>query len=279
VKEKIQKVLARTGLASRREIERWVEAGRVRVNGQVIGLGERVDENDRIMVDGKAISAKRLQQPTARVLIYNKPVGEICSRSDPEGRPTVFQKLPRLENARWIAIGRLDINTSGLLLFTTDGALANKMMHPSAEIDREYVVRVMGKVEPEAIERLKSGVVLEDGPAAFTDIKESQSQEDSEAINRWFYCTLMEGRNREVRRLWESQGLRVNRLKRVRYGPIFLPAKAKRGQWVELSDKEINQLYSMLDLPVPSSHVKQPNRQKKRVVQRNNKPGKNKKKR
>lgn len=250
MKEKIQKVLANAGLASRREIERWVAAGRVKVNGEVIGLGERVDDSDRILVDGKPISPKSLEAFAPRVLIYNKPIGEVCSRSDPEKRPTVFQALPRLQNARWVAIGRLDINTSGLLLFTTDGALANKMMHPSAQIDREYVVRVMGKVDKDGLERLKSGVMLDDGLAAFSDVKESDNTDD-DAVNRWFYCTLMEGRNREVRRLWESQGVKVNRLKRVRYGPIFLPSKAKRGSWVELEEKELKRLYEMLELPMP----------------------------
>lgn len=251
--EKIQKVLARAGLASRREIERWVAEGRVSVNGKIATLGLRVGAKDELKVDGKPVSIKKLVSQSPRVLLYNKPVGEICTRTDPEGRPTVFDNLPELPAGRWIVIGRLDINTSGLLLFTTDGELANKLMHPSSLMDREYVVRVMGQVEDEAIERLKSGVMLEDGEARFTDITPVKNKKE-DAINQWFYCVLIEGRNREVRRLWESQGYKVSRLKRVRFGPVNLVAKIKEGMWTELSEKEVEGLYK--DVQLQCSQIK-----------------------
>lgn len=246
--EKLHKVLARSGLGSRREIERWIEEGRIAVNGKIATLGLRVGEKDKLQLDGKNVSSKRLQSAAPRVLIYNKPTGEICTRSDPEGRPTVFDHLPPLQDGRWIVVGRLDINTSGLLLFTTDGELANKLMHPSSEMDREYVVRVMGQVEEDALERMKTGVMLDDGEARFTDISRIQNKKE-EAINQWFCCCLIEGRNREVRRLWESQGYKVSRLKRVRFGPVNLLAKAKEGGWYELEAKEIQALYEDVKLP------------------------------
>src|SRR5690606_17494352 len=172
-----------------------------------------------------------------RVLIYNKPDGEICTRDDPEGRPTVFDRLPRPKDGRWINIGRLDINTTGLLLFTTDGELANRLMHPSYEMDREYAVRVRGEVDDEMIERLKTGVMLEDGPARFTDIQQAPG---GEGFNHWYHCVVMEGRNREVRRLWESQGLVVSRLKRVRFGPVFMTSDLPMGRWREMSQREVD---------------------------------------
>jgi len=176
--------------------------------------------------------------------MYNKPEGEICTRHDPEGRKTVFSQLPKLKNDRWVNIGRLDINTSGLLLFTTDGKLANHLMHPSADIDREYACRVFGEVTDEMIENLKKGVELEDGPARFSDIQKAGEGES----NQWFHVVLMEGRNREVRRLWESQGVQVNRLKRVRYGPVFLPKKLRKGQFEELSPRDVKVLYEDVGL-------------------------------
>jgi len=249
--EKIQKVLARAGLGSRREIERWVVEGRVSINGKIATLGARVGFKDDLKVDGQLVTSKQLISSGCRVLVYNKPPGEICTRTDPEGRPTVFDNLPIIPSGRWIVVGRLDINTSGLLLFTTDGELANKLMHPSSEMDREYVVRVMGQVEDEAIERLKSGVMLDDGEARFTDITAIKNKNE-EAINQWFYCSLIEGRNREVRRLWESQGYKVSRLKRVRFGPVHLLAKVKEGSWMELDENEVQALY--LDVQVPYKH-------------------------
>jgi 23S rRNA pseudouridine2605 synthase len=236
--EKLQKVLARVGLGSRREIEAWIEAGRISVNGKIASLGCRVDSLDQILVDGRPVKRDIANEEARRVMLYNKPEGEVCTRDDPEGRPTVFDRLPRLKHGRWINIGRLDINTSGLLLFTTDGELANRLMHPSYQMDREYAVRVMGEVDEEMIERLKTGVMLDDGPARFTDVVTA----GGEGINRWYHVCLMEGRNREVRRLWESQGMRVNRLKRVRFGPVFLGPELPVGRWREMKQNEIDAL-------------------------------------
>ena len=192
------------------------------------------------------------------LFLYNKPEGEICSREDPEGRVTVFDRLPQLPAGRWVSVGRLDINTSGLLLFTNDGELANRLMHPSSSIDREYLVRVHGDVTEEITKALIAGVLLEDGVAKFTDIKESKNNEHANGTNRWFYCTVMEGRNREVRRLWESQELKVSRLKRVRYGNIFIPSYVRAGQWLELNDKELSELYQTAGLAAPRRRKFQP---------------------
>lgn len=238
--DKLQKVLASRGLGSRRTMEKWIEAGRVTVNGKPATLGDRVSPDDRIHVDGKPLGRKA---PPHRVILYNKPTGEICSRDDPEGRPTVFDRLPKLRSQRWVAIGRLDFNTAGLLLFTTDGELANRLMHPSGSIEREYAVRVMGDVTDEKLQRMRDGVLLEDGLAQFSDIQKGRSDEDS--ANQWYYVVLMEGRNREVRRLWESQELTVSRLKRVRYGDFYIPSKVKAGQWIELQPREVKELYRM----------------------------------
>ncbi|TQV78268.1 pseudouridine synthase [Exilibacterium tricleocarpae] len=235
--EKLQKVLARAGLGSRREMERAIEDGRVKVNHKVARLGDRVTATDTVQLDGRKVAVAPPQQ-RSRVLLYNKPEGEICSRADPEGRPTVYDRLPRLKTGRWISVGRLDFNTSGLLLFTNDGELANKLMHPSSVIDREYLVRVQGDVDDDMKQRLREGVLLEDGMARFTDIVDGAG----EGRNRWFYCVVMEGRNREVRRLWESQGVKVNRLKRVRYGNIFVPSHVRVGQWIELDAQEVDEL-------------------------------------
>ncbi|NVK39940.1 MAG: pseudouridine synthase [Oceanospirillaceae bacterium] len=242
--EKLQKVLARSGLGSRREMERWIEEGRFTVDGERAGLGDRIGPDARVMLDGRPVKLIFERESQRRVLIYNKPLGEISTRHDPEGRKTVFDHLPPLSQGRWIAIGRLDINTTGLLLFTTDGELANAMMHPSAQVDREYAVRVLGNVDDEMLERLKQGVLLEDGVARFTDVQFF----DGEGANKWFHCVVMEGRNREVRRLWESQGVQVSRLKRVRYGPLFLPSDVPVGTWKELTPKEIKALSKMLGL-------------------------------
>ncbi|WP_250461993.1 23S rRNA pseudouridine(2605) synthase RluB [Microbulbifer litoralis] len=241
--EKLQKVLARAGLGSRREMERAIEAGRVTVNGEVAELGERVSGDDRVELDGRPLPAA--QDSRCRVILYNKPIGEICSRHDPEGRPTVYDRLPKLRSGRWISVGRLDFNTSGLLLFTNSGELANKLMHPSSVIDREYLVRIQGHVDDDMKERLLTGVLLEDGVARFTDIVES----GGEGSNRWFYCVVMEGRNREVRRLWESQGVRVSRLKRVRYGNVFIPSNVRVGQWIEMEPRDIDDLCVTAGMP------------------------------
>lgn len=242
--EKLQKILAREGLGSRREMERMIADGRVRLNGQVATLGDRAGAADKLEFDGREIKFKPAEED-CRVIIYNKPVGEVCTRNDPEGRSTVFSKLPQLSSGRWISIGRLDINTSGLLLFTTDGELANRLMHPSSEIDREYAVRVHGEVTDEMVNALKEGVLLEDGMANFTDIQHF----DGSGTNQWYHVVLMEGRNREVRRLWESQGVDVSRLKRVRYGCIFLPKEVGLGKWQELNQRALNDLCDLVDLP------------------------------
>ena len=241
--EKLQKVLAARGLGSRRELERWIEAGRVSVNGKIAKLGARVSDEDRILVDGRPVSVKKTSH---RFLLYNKPEGEICSRDDPEGRPTVFDKLPKVKNQRWISVGRLDFNTAGLLLFTTDGELANKLMHPSSNIDREYAVRVLGDVSKDALYKMLEGVLLEDGIYKFSDIQQGKNAEDVDGkANQWYYVVLMEGKNREVRRLWESQGYTVSRLKRVRFGSFFIPSAVKAGRFVDLKMKEIKELYNM----------------------------------
>ena len=241
--QKLQKVLANLGLGSRRKMERWIEEGRVTVDGSVATLGDRVHAGQALRLDGKPLEVDAAEQ--VRVLLYHKPVRELCSRDDPEGRKTVFERLPKLKSGRWISVGRLDFNTSGVLLFTTDGALANALMHPSSAIEREYLVRVMGRVDEPMLERLKEGVELDDGPARFSDIQEG----GGDGINRFFYVVLMEGRNREVRRLWESQGTTVSRLKRVRYGEVFLPSRLKKGQWLELPQRDVDVIYQMAGLP------------------------------
>lgn len=252
--ERIQKVLAQAGLGSRREVERWISEGRVSVNGEKVSLGARLLPTDTVRVDGKPLKLHGDTRVDDRVIVYSKPEGVICSRSDPEGRPTVFENLPRLKNQRWISVGRLDINTSGLLILTTDGELANRLMHPSYGVDREYAVRIHGEVDDAMLARLKEGVLLEDGVARFTDIQPA----GGDSSNQWFHVVLMEGRNREVRRLWESQGVQVSRLKRVRYGCIFLPSRLKVGAWEELNNKEINELRALVSLPPVRIKAKTP---------------------
>ena len=274
--EKLQKVLARAGLGSRREMETAIADGRVKVNSQVAKLGDRVEARDKVSFDDRPVTLRPEEEVPRRVIMYNKPEGELCTRKDPEGRRTVFERLPRLKGERWIAIGRLDINTSGLLLFTTDGELANRLMHPSTQVEREYAVRVMGDVKREHIVAMVDGVMLEDGPARFTDVQEF----GGEGINTWFHVVILEGRNREVRRLWESQGLTVSRLKRVRYGNIFLDKRAKAGEWVELSQDEVDDLATLANLEtrkVPELPQDEKNRwsrdkHKRRPVQAMRKP-------
>jgi 23S rRNA pseudouridine2605 synthase len=264
--EKLQKVLARIGVGSRRDVESWISQGRIKVNGKDATLGLRVDMHDAITIDGKVIKREEAAESVRRVIMYNKPDGEICTRDDPEGRPTVFDKLPRPKEGRWINIGRLDINTTGLLMFTTDGELANRLMHPSYEMDREYAVRVRGEVDDEMIERLKAGVVLEDGPARFTDIQQAPG---GEGFNHWYHCVVMEGRNREVRRLWESQGLVVSRLKRVRFGPVFLNSDLPMGRWREMSQYEVDVLSAEVGLtPVAMPQLNAKSKDKLERMQR-----------
>lgn len=257
--EKLQKVLAAAGYGSRRELEQWISDGRVQVNGKIAKLGDRVSPEDTVVVDGKKAKLLPADQ-RIRVLLYNKPEGEVCTRSDPEGRKTVFEHLPRMSGERWIAVGRLDIGTTGLLLFTNNGELANRLMHPSYEIDREYLVRVHGTVDDAMIKRLREGVLLEDGIAKFSDLVAGERV----GSNGWYTVALMEGRNREVRRLWESQGVEVNRLKRVRFGPIFMPSYVRRGQWIELDDKSLADLLAVTEMSVRKKQRQQPPQEKKR---------------
>jgi len=259
--EKLQKVLARSGIGSRREMERWIEAGRIAVSGRIAKLGDRVGATDRIEVDGKSVDGGAGQK--TRVLLYHKPPGEVSTRKDPEGRRTVFDRLPKLDTGRWISIGRLDFNTSGLLLFTTDGELANALMHPSSNIEREYMVRVKGDVTEETIKALTDGVMLEDGVARFTDIQDG----GGEGVNHWYYVVIMEGRTREVRRLWESQDCVVSRLKRTRYGNVFIPSAVKQGMWVELDSKEVKDLYRLGKIEPRSVEAMTPDQKKKMLRQ------------
>ena len=245
--EKLHKVLASAGQGSRREIEAMITQNRVSVDGKIASLGDRIDVNSgvKVRIDGHLINLMQVQKEVCRVLMYYKPEGELCTRHDPDGRATVFDRLPRLTGARWVAVGRLDINTSGLLLFTTDGELANRLMHPSREVEREYSVRVFGQVDDAMLARLKKGVQLEDGPANFKTIKPVGGT----GLNQWFDVTLMEGRNREVRRLWESQGIQVSRLIRIRYGNIKLMKSLPRGGWQEMDLENVNYLRELVGLP------------------------------
>jgi 23S rRNA pseudouridine2605 synthase len=248
--ERLQKVLARAGLGSRREIEDWIRAGRITVNDRPAELGVSVSGQDRIRVDGRPVTLASAT-PAPRTLIYHKPAGELTTRRDEAGRPTVFDSLPRIRHGRWITVGRLDFNTSGLLLVTTDGELAHRLMHPSWEIEREYAVRVLGAVDAEVLNRLLEGVELEDGMAAFGTIRDAGGQ----GANHWYHVTVREGRNREVRRLWESQGVQVSRLIRVRYGPVSLPAGLRAGRFRDVALQELKALYGAVQLPVPKPAV------------------------
>lgn len=239
-------MLAQAGVASRREIEELVIAGRISVNGLPASLGQKIGPGDRVKLNGKLIPL-RFAQRSPRVLIYHKPEGEIVSRDDPEGRPTVFERLPLLNKGRWLAVGRLDFNTSGLLLFTNDGELANRLMHPRYELTREYAVRLLGSLTDEQAQSLTEGIQLEDGPARFLSLVDA----GGEGVNHWYRVTLSEGRNREVRRMFESVGLTVSRLMRVRYGPVELPARLKRGMWMEMPEADA---CALAGLPPPQVH-------------------------
>lgn len=242
--ERLQKVLANGGFASRREIERWIEAGRIKVNGKIAILGVSVTASDKIKVDNKLIHNPLKRSQQTKVVIFHKPVGVICTSNDPEGRKTVFDALPKLNKNRWILVGRLDINTSGLLLLTTDGELANRLMHPRYEIEREYAVRVIGDVTSEKLKQLLDGVELEDGFAKFDTIRYA----GGEGANQWYHVTLKEGRNREVRRLWQSQDITVSRLSRVRFGNITLPKYLRRGACKDLEASDIASLKELVQL-------------------------------
>jgi 23S rRNA pseudouridine2605 synthase len=238
---KLQKALADAGFGSRRELEEWIANGRVNVNGEPAHVGQRVGPNDRIKVNGKLVHL-RLGKQQPRVLIYHKPEGEIVSRDDPDGRPSVFEKLPRIRGGRWIAVGRLDFNSCGLLLLTNSGELANRLMHPSYGLEREYAVRVVGELSDETKKRLLTGVELDDGLANFGRLAE----EGGEGTNRWYRVSLHEGRNREIRRMFEAVGVTVSRLMRVRYGPIDLPPRLRRGICMELSPAEVARFLAAL---------------------------------
>ncbi|MCB1914758.1 MAG: pseudouridine synthase [Rhodocyclaceae bacterium] len=245
--ERLHKILAQTGIASRREIEEMIVAGRISVNGLPAGVGQKVGPTDKVRVNGKLVNLQfSIRVP--RVLAYHKPEGEIVSRDDPEGRVSVFDRLPKLRRGRWIAVGRLDINTSGLLLFTNDGSLANRLMHPRYQIEREYAARLLGRLDDEQIEALKQGIELEDGPARFNTIDDG----GGEGANHWYRVTISEGRNREVRRMFEALGLTVSRLMRVRYGPVTMSPRLRRGHWEEMGVPEVCRLAGM---PVPPEAV------------------------
>lgn len=228
--ERIQKALARLGLGSRREIESWIAQARVVVDDQPAVLGQQITERSKVLLDGKPVRLSRVFAGSARVILYHKPVGEICSRDDPQGRPSVFDRLPRLRGQRWVSVGRLDINTSGILIFTTDGDLAHRLMHPSSGVEREYRCRVRGVVTKETIDRLLQGIRLDRELCRF----ESVSGGSGGGANQWFRVVIKEGRYREVRRLWQSVGCTVNRLIRTRYGPFTLDRRHPAGQAVEL---------------------------------------------
>lgn len=245
--ERLQKVLAQAGIGSRREMEEWISAGRVTVNGTVATLGIRVSEGDKVQVDGRHIRLQlQAEQALPRILLYHKQEGEIVSRDDPKERANVFDALPKLRGQKWIAIGRLDFNTSGLLIFTTSGELANRLMHPRFEVEREYAVRVQGQMTPDQMHQMiKEGIELEDGLVRF----EQLSDEGGEGYNHWYRLVLKEGRNRVVRRTFEALGLTVSRLMRVRFGMINLPPRIKRGMMAELGEGEVRAILEWVGLP------------------------------
>lgn len=246
---RLQKLLAAAGFGSRRQVEEWIAQGRVTIAGQVAKLGDRAGASDDVRLDGRRLDLGSQQSARRQVLLYHKPVGEVTTRRDPQGRPTVFERLPAPEHGRWIVVGRLDVNTSGLLLFTTDGELANRLMHPSSGIEREYSVRLRGQPDEGTLRKLLRGVPLEDGPAAFDRIiEEPLPAGEAAARNASYRLVLHEGRNREVRRLWGAVGHEVSRLLRIRYGPVELPRDLRPGQWRLLDERLIARLAAAADL-------------------------------
>ena len=254
--EKLQKILANAGLGSRRTIEEWIRQGRVTVNGNLAKIGDRASDHDAIAIDKRPIKLVKSLSKKTRVLIYNKPEGEICTRDDPEQRVTVFSRLPMLRNSRWIAVGRLDLNTQGLILFTNNGELANQLMHPRANLEREYAVRVHGVVTKTMLKNMQEGVEIESGLAKFEKVVEMQGE--GEGANRWFSVIVKEGRNRLVRKVWESQGLEISRLMRVRFGSVSLPRGLHRGQWQEMESDEVDKLLAKLPKAQSSQKKKSP---------------------
>jgi 23S rRNA pseudouridine2605 synthase len=264
VSERLQKIMAGCGIGSRRHCERLIEEGRVKINDRVAVLGDKASSRDRLTLDGELLYPAT-DKPATRVLIYHKPAGEISTRNDPEGRPTVFRSLPLLSVGRWIQVGRLDFNTSGLLLFTTDGELANRLMHPSYEIERVYAVRVLGEVTESVLRKLQKGVRLEDGLARFETLIDAGGA----GANHWFHVSLREGRNREVRRLWESQNITVSRLIRIGYAGLALPSNLKAGSYRDLRPAELEALYEAVGMQVPQPDVESDDRSsKKRTAKR-----------
>ncbi|WP_130537377.1 23S rRNA pseudouridine(2605) synthase RluB [Thiomicrorhabdus indica] len=254
--EKLQKVLSRAGLGSRRACEELIAHGQIKVNGKIAQLGVRVTEADKIKYKDQLLKDSRVQKQPTRVILYNKPEGLVCSRKDEQGRDTIYSQLPKIFQGRWISIGRLDLNTSGLLVLTNNGDLANRMMHPSYEMEREYTVRVFGEVTDEMLQAMKKGVQLEDGPAKFNRIIPLPTEDG--VMNRWFKVIIKEGRKREVRRIWESQGVQVSRLHRIRYGELSMPRNLRTGKTEELTWKQVNQLLRSVDLPEESQPDKRP---------------------
>lgn len=252
-------MLARGGVGSRREIERWIDEGKFKLNGTTAKLGDRLKSGDVLFLNGRIVHWEKYTEQQTRVLIYHKPTGEVVSRRDPEGRPVIFTQLPKLKIGRWIAVGRLDINTQGLILLTNNGELANRLMHPSNQLDREYAVRLLGEVSDQILENLHKGVPLDDGPGHFDDVKFT----GGEGANKWYHVVVREGRNRLVRRLWESQGLTVSRLIRVRYGPVLLPDNLKSHTFYEMEEKEIKQLMQIVGMELKLA--KELNRQERSI--------------
>ena len=247
--EKLQKFLANRGYGSRRQIEQWISDGRVRLNNSVAKIGDRVSIHDSIFLDNKKVRSRELVE--THIIVYNKPEGLVSTTKDTRGRPLVFDNLPPLKRGKWISVGRLDINTSGLMLFTTNGELANRLMHPRYSIDRKYLVRVYGKVEKKNIEALKKGILIGDEYSRFKSIEfKNEVLKDQVRLNNWFQVTLGSGKNREVRSLWESQGFEVSRLKRISYGPVILPSFVRPGNYTYLSEKEVAQLANSVNLNI-----------------------------